>query len=71
MHKDSPSVHSINLAGTMTTTPTPPTAAVPKTGRLIGLASLALLLLGSAPQPAQGHVMMAGSPFNALARPDR
>lgn len=55
----------------MTTTPTPPTAAVPKTGRLIGLASLALLLLGSAPQPAQGHVMMAGSPFNALARPDR
>lgn len=54
----------------MTTTPTPTTGAVPKTG-ILGLASLALLLLGSAPQPAQGHVMMAGSPFNALARPDR
>lgn len=51
----------------MTTTTTNPTTTTAARKPLLALASLGMLLC----QQAQGHVMMAGSPFLGLARSDR
>lgn len=53
------------------TTSTSNTIGTSPPKRLLALTSLGLLLLGMGPQQAQGHVMMAASPFNGIGRGDR